>query len=51
MRRVLIAICLAVPGLIIALVAKPLLLGEAVMFSGLLLAFIAPIAWLTATGD
>jgi hypothetical protein len=48
MRRLLIAVLLAMPGIALAFLAKPLVLGDAVLFIGLLLAFSIPVAWLVA---
>ena len=44
--RVIIAVLLALPGTGLACLAKPLLLGEATLFLGLLVAFGVPIWWL-----
>ena len=44
--RLVGAVVLAVPGLGLALVAKPFVLGERVLLLGLLGAFACPILWL-----
>jgi len=46
LRRIAIAILLAVPGLMIALSAKPLVLGEDIMLLGICLAFGLPVWWM-----
>ena len=45
-RRKAIALSFAAPGILLALAAKPLTLGDGVMFLGLLLAFGVPVIWL-----
>jgi hypothetical protein len=44
--RILIAVALAVPGIILAMSAMPWMLGEKVMFFGIGLAFALPVLWL-----
>jgi hypothetical protein len=46
LRRILIAVALATPGILLAFVAKPLMLGEGALLLGILLAFGVPVAWL-----
>ncbi|MEX2172395.1 MAG: hypothetical protein WD851_23950 [Pirellulales bacterium] len=48
MRRLSIASLLAIPGIVLAMLAKPLVLGEGVLFLGLLLAVALPVSWLIA---
>lgn len=43
MKRFAIAISLALPGIALAMAAKPLLLGEGALFAGIALAFVAPL--------
>jgi len=44
--RLGIALLYSLPGLTIALLAKPLILGDAALMGGLLFAFVAPLIWL-----
>jgi hypothetical protein len=46
LKRISIAIALSIPGILIALSAKPLILRE-LLPTGLALAFAIPITWLT----
>ena len=48
--RVAVAVLLALPGLGLALLAKPLLLGEQALVLGIVLAFALPAGWLIAAG-
>jgi hypothetical protein len=48
LRRMMVAVLLALPCLGLALVAKPLLLGEWTLRLGLLLALAIPVGWLIA---
>jgi Mn2+/Fe2+ NRAMP family transporter len=49
MKRIAVAVLLSIPGVIVALSAKPLTLGEGILFSGVLLAFILPFLYLAFT--
>jgi hypothetical protein len=49
LKRVFIAVLLAFPGIGLAFVAKPLILGEGALLLGVLLAFTVPICWLLAS--
>jgi hypothetical protein len=46
LRRVSIAVALSLPGIALAMAAKPLLLGDTVLLLGVLLAFALPVYWL-----
>lgn len=46
LRRIAIAVLLALPGIGLAFVAKPLILGEGALLLGVLLAFVVPVWWL-----
>jgi hypothetical protein len=48
---VIMAMLFALPGIALALIAKPLLLGDGALLIGLLLAFGAPICWLASRPD
>jgi hypothetical protein len=48
-KRILIAILLPLLGLMLALAAKPLLLGDWTMFFGIFIAFTLPLTWLATT--
>jgi len=51
-KRIITAVILAVPGILLAFLAKPLNLGEEALLFGLFLAFVLPITWLvTRTPD
>jgi hypothetical protein len=45
-RRMAIAVLLALPGIGVASVAKPFGLGEGALLAGLMLAFVIPLCWL-----
>jgi hypothetical protein len=45
MRNHLIALLFAVPGILLAMAAMPLLLGEWAILAGVFLAFFLPICW------
>jgi hypothetical protein len=47
-RRMLIAMAFSIPGLLLALAAKPLVLGEGALFMGILFALAGPVVWLVA---
>lgn len=47
MREIGTAVLLAVPGVGIAFLAKPMNLGEGFLWFGILFAFLVPICWLT----
>ena len=49
--RILIAVALAVPGIVLAMLAMPLLLGEKVLFFGIGLAFALPMLWLISRSN
>jgi hypothetical protein len=49
LKRITVAVLLSLPGIAVALMAKPLILGEGVLFSGVILAFILPILYLALT--
>jgi hypothetical protein len=44
--RLPVALALAAPGLLLAMAAKPMVLGDGVLFFGLLAAFGLPLLWL-----
>ena len=46
LRRISFAVLLALPGMGLAFIAKPLKLGEGTLLLGVLLAFAVPILWL-----
>lgn len=46
LRRIAIAVLLALPGIGLAFVAKPLILGEGALLLGVLLVFVVPVWWL-----
>jgi hypothetical protein len=46
MKRIAIAVSLGLPGIALAMAAKPLNIGGDAMTVGLFLAFSAPVAWL-----
>jgi hypothetical protein len=46
MKRVVIAALLSLPGIALAMAAKPLILGGDVLFLGIALAFAVPVGWL-----
>ena len=46
LRRIVSAVLLAVPGIGLAFVAKPLILGDGALMVGVLLAFAVPVWWL-----
>jgi hypothetical protein len=46
LRRVVTAVLLALPGIGLAFVAKPLFLGDGALFLGVALAFGVPVWWL-----
>jgi len=50
LRRMAVAVLLAMPGIGLAFVAKPLILGEGMLLLGILLALVIPIWWLVAAG-
>ena len=50
-RRIVIAVLLGLPGIGLAFVAKPLILGEGVLLLGILLALILPVGWLVIDGS
>ncbi len=49
MKRIAVAVLLSTPGILVALSAKPLILGEGILFSGVILASILPIRYLALT--
>jgi hypothetical protein len=49
MKRIAVAISLALPGVALAMAAKPFVLGDFALFMGIVLAFTLPIAWLVGT--
>jgi hypothetical protein len=51
LRRMAVAVLLALPGIGLAFVAKPLILGEGALRVGILLALAIPVCWLIATGS
>jgi hypothetical protein len=50
LRRIAIAVLLALPGIGLAFLAKPLILGETIRLLGVLLALAIPVLWFLATG-
>jgi hypothetical protein len=51
LRRIAITVLLGLPGIGLAFLAKPLILGESTLLLGILLAFALPLVWLVATGS
>jgi hypothetical protein len=49
--RITVAVVLALPGIGLAFVAKPLILGEGILLLGILLALIIPVGWLVIVGS
>ena len=49
MKRIAMAVILALPGVALAMAAKPFVLGEPVLFFGVILAFTVPVVWLVGT--
>ena len=47
-RRLSVAAALALPGIGLAMIAKPMRLGEGALLMGFVLAFAIPILWLAA---
>ncbi|HMO85185.1 MAG TPA: hypothetical protein PKC18_09730 [Lacipirellulaceae bacterium] len=47
-KRGALAVLLALPGLGVAIISKPLVLGEGVLLFGLLLGFATPVWWLVS---
>ncbi len=47
LQRIVIASLLSLPGIVVAMLAKPLVLGDGFLLLGLLLAVAVPVYWLS----